>query len=118
MFTRWARKELQRGDLSTLSELAEGSGWGDPNPARLERLSFRGFCGGEVKRQAFRDSKRPRRPLGQAAFKIKSLRAPYDNNPVLDRRQHRCKNTPPNGASAFAPCGEMSCVARELSVHQ
>jgi hypothetical protein len=43
MFSRWARKGLHRGDLSTLSELAEGSGWGDPNPARLERLSFRGF---------------------------------------------------------------------------
>jgi hypothetical protein len=43
MFSRWARKELERGDLSTLSELAKGSGWSDPNPARLERLSLRGF---------------------------------------------------------------------------
>jgi hypothetical protein len=40
-FSDWARKELERGDLSTLSELAKG--WGDPNPAQIERLNRRGF---------------------------------------------------------------------------
>ena len=40
-FSDWARKELERGDLSTLSELAKG--WGDPNPGRVERLNRRGF---------------------------------------------------------------------------
>ncbi len=39
----WARKKLLRGDLSELSELAKGSGWGDPNPSRIQRLSYRGF---------------------------------------------------------------------------
>jgi hypothetical protein len=34
-------EELERGDLSTLSELAKG--WGDPNPGRVERLNRRGF---------------------------------------------------------------------------
>jgi hypothetical protein len=43
VLSRWARKELQPGDLSTLSELAKGGGWGDPNPARIQRLSCRGF---------------------------------------------------------------------------
>jgi hypothetical protein len=43
VFSRWARKELQPGDLSTLSELAKGGGWGEPNPARIQRLNCRGF---------------------------------------------------------------------------
>jgi hypothetical protein len=43
VFTRWARKELQPGDLSTLSELAKGSSWGEPSPARIQRLNCRGF---------------------------------------------------------------------------
>jgi hypothetical protein len=42
-FSDWARKELERGDLSTLSELAKGTAWGDPNPGRIERLNHRGF---------------------------------------------------------------------------
>jgi hypothetical protein len=43
VFSRWARKELQPGDLSTLSELSKGSGWGEPDPARIQRLNCRGF---------------------------------------------------------------------------
>jgi hypothetical protein len=43
LLNRWARKELRRGDLGTLAELANGCGWGDPNPDRIERLSGRGF---------------------------------------------------------------------------
>jgi hypothetical protein len=43
LFTWWARKDLQRGDLSILSELAKGGAWGEPNPARIERLDQRGF---------------------------------------------------------------------------
>jgi hypothetical protein len=43
LLNRWARKELRRGDLGTLAELANGRGWGDPNPDRIERLSGRGF---------------------------------------------------------------------------
>jgi hypothetical protein len=43
LFSQWARKELQRGDLSTLSELAKGSGWDTPNPDRIQRLDVRGF---------------------------------------------------------------------------
>jgi hypothetical protein len=42
VFARWARKELQPGDLGTLSELAKGSGWGE-SPTRIQRLSCRGF---------------------------------------------------------------------------
>jgi hypothetical protein len=42
-FSDWARKELERGDLSTLSELTKGTAWGDPNPGRTERLNRRGF---------------------------------------------------------------------------
>jgi hypothetical protein len=38
----WARKELERGDLSTLSELKKGTAWGT-NPGRIERLNRRGF---------------------------------------------------------------------------
>jgi hypothetical protein len=40
---RWARKELERGDLSLLSELARDDVWGNPNPSRIERLNHRGF---------------------------------------------------------------------------
>jgi hypothetical protein len=43
LFNRWARKELERGDLGILSELASGGLWGDPNPGRIERLNRRGF---------------------------------------------------------------------------
>jgi hypothetical protein len=43
LFNRWARKELERGDLGILSELANGGLWGDPNPGRMERLNRRGF---------------------------------------------------------------------------
>ncbi len=32
LLNRWARKELRRGDLGTLAELANGCGWGDPIP--------------------------------------------------------------------------------------
>jgi hypothetical protein len=38
LLNRWARKELRRGDLGTLAELANGRGWGAPNPDRIERL--------------------------------------------------------------------------------
>jgi hypothetical protein len=42
MFWRqWARKDLRPGDMSALQEL--GKGWGDPRPARLQRLRRRGF---------------------------------------------------------------------------
>jgi hypothetical protein len=40
---QWARKELQRGDLTALLELSNDGRWGNPNPARVERLSKRGF---------------------------------------------------------------------------
>jgi hypothetical protein len=43
MFTSWARKDLQRGDLTTLSELAKGTEWGIPPLDRIERLDRRGF---------------------------------------------------------------------------
>jgi hypothetical protein len=43
LFNRWARKELERGDLGTLSELSSGGLWGEPNPGRMERLNRRGF---------------------------------------------------------------------------
>jgi hypothetical protein len=43
LFTWWARKDLQRGDLSILSEVAKSGAWGAPNPARIERLDRRGF---------------------------------------------------------------------------
>jgi hypothetical protein len=43
MFSWWARKDLQRGDLSTLSELAKGTNWGMSDPERIERLDRRGF---------------------------------------------------------------------------
>jgi hypothetical protein len=39
----WARKDLRRGDLTTLSEVAKGTTWGKPDPDRLERLDRRGF---------------------------------------------------------------------------
>jgi len=41
MFSQWARKELQRGDLSALSEVAKRRG--QPDPDRIQRLNFRGF---------------------------------------------------------------------------
>ena len=40
---QWARKDLQRGDLSALREMTNDARWGDPNPVRLQRLSERGF---------------------------------------------------------------------------
>ena len=40
---QWARKYLQRGDLSALREMTNDGRWGDPNPVRLQRLSKRGF---------------------------------------------------------------------------
>jgi len=40
---QWARKELQRGDLTAQLELSNDGRWGNPNPARVERLSKRGF---------------------------------------------------------------------------
>jgi hypothetical protein len=43
MLSWWARKDLQRGDLSTLSELAKRTEWGRPDPDRIERLDRRGF---------------------------------------------------------------------------
>jgi hypothetical protein len=43
LWQQWARKELRRGDLSALQELSNDGRWGDPNPARIERLSKRGF---------------------------------------------------------------------------
>jgi hypothetical protein len=43
MLSWWARKGLQRGDLSTLSELAKRAEWGRPDPDRIERLARRGF---------------------------------------------------------------------------
>ena len=41
MFSQWARKELERGDLNVVSELAKG--WNTPSPGRLARLGHRGF---------------------------------------------------------------------------
>jgi hypothetical protein len=41
--SRWARKGLQHGDLTALSELSDHARWNDPNPARVERLTRRGF---------------------------------------------------------------------------
>jgi len=43
LWHQWARRDLQRGDLSALVELTSEGRWGDPNPARLQRLSERGF---------------------------------------------------------------------------
>jgi hypothetical protein len=40
---RWARKGLQHGDLTALSELSDSARWNDPNPSRVERLTHRGF---------------------------------------------------------------------------
>ena len=40
---QWARKDLQQGDLSALREMTDNTRWDDPNPARLQRLSKRGF---------------------------------------------------------------------------
>ena len=40
---QWARKELQRGDLTAQLEFSNDGRWGNPNPARVERLSKRGF---------------------------------------------------------------------------
>jgi hypothetical protein len=69
VFARWARKELQPGDLSTLSELAKGSGWGDSNSAsQLSRV-----CHKESKRQAERDPKGPRGLVGQAPFTVRRI---------------------------------------------
>jgi hypothetical protein len=39
----WARRDLQRGDLTALSELAKGTNWGMPDLDRIERLDRRGF---------------------------------------------------------------------------
>ena len=39
----WARKDLQPGDLTALSQLNDNSRWNNPNPGRVERLSQRGF---------------------------------------------------------------------------
>jgi hypothetical protein len=52
MFLRqWARKDLERGDLNALRELSKR--WNDPSPARMQRLSKRGFLqkreGGELR---------------------------------------------------------------------
>src|SRR5689334_11779346 len=38
---QWARKDLERGNLNALRELSQR--WNDPSPARLQRLSKRGF---------------------------------------------------------------------------
>jgi hypothetical protein len=46
ILNRWARKELQDGDLSALRELRDPARWDDPNPARIERLKHRGFVAG------------------------------------------------------------------------
>jgi hypothetical protein len=43
VLSSWARKDLKRGDLSTLSELAKGTKWGTPDSDRIERLDRRGF---------------------------------------------------------------------------
>jgi hypothetical protein len=40
---QWARKDLQRGDLSALLELTSENRWNDPSPACLQRLNNRGF---------------------------------------------------------------------------
>jgi hypothetical protein len=40
---RWARRDLQRGDLDALLELTNGARWSASEPARLQRLSERGF---------------------------------------------------------------------------
>ena len=39
----WARKDLQRGDLTALLELIEEGRWGNPNEPCIQRLSQRGF---------------------------------------------------------------------------
>ena len=43
LWHQWARRDLQRGDLSALLELTSHGRWGDPNPTRLQRLGNRGF---------------------------------------------------------------------------
>jgi hypothetical protein len=43
VLSSWARRDLKRGDLSTLSELAKGTEWGMPDSDRIERLDRRGF---------------------------------------------------------------------------
>ena len=43
VLSSWARKDLKRGDLSTLSELAKGTKLGMPDSDRIERLDRRGF---------------------------------------------------------------------------
>jgi hypothetical protein len=40
---RWARRDLQRGDLNALLELTNDGRWDYPDPARLQRLNERGF---------------------------------------------------------------------------
>jgi hypothetical protein len=67
-FSDWARKELERGDLTALSELTKGTAWGDPNPGRIERLNRRGFVCQERKSKTAGDLKRASRPLGQATL--------------------------------------------------
>jgi hypothetical protein len=46
----WARKGLKQGDLTALSELSNGLR-SDPNPARVERLSHRGFLARRADKQ-------------------------------------------------------------------
>ena len=43
LWHQWARRDLQRGDLSALLALTNNGRWDDPNPVRLQRLSKRGF---------------------------------------------------------------------------
>jgi hypothetical protein len=45
---RWARKELESGDLSALSEITDSGRWEDPSAARVERLKQRGFITGRA----------------------------------------------------------------------
>jgi hypothetical protein len=43
LWHQWARRDLQGGDLSALLELSCDERWHDPSPARIQRLSKRGF---------------------------------------------------------------------------
>jgi hypothetical protein len=49
---QWARKELQSGDLSALSEMSDNGRWEDPSVTRVERLKKRGFITGRPDQRA------------------------------------------------------------------
>jgi hypothetical protein len=58
---QWARRDLQRGDLSALLAVTNVGRWDDPNPVRLQRLSKRGFIKKREDDQAAGDVEGPSR---------------------------------------------------------